>query len=191
MLAFAVASSKGDIVMRMILGMAAALSTVLFAALPAHAAVITYTLENVIFDDGGTASGFFDYDTSTGAIITNDSIVTTAGSVLDGVSYDAGAPGGVFDLTVGSTIYFLDFLNSIEGQLGLSAIISLSVIHERAIDFPAPGVAIVLGERYGTGQLVTDDLTVSEVPVPAALPLFLAGLAGLASVHRRRRSRAS
>ena len=191
MLAFAVASSKGDKVMRTLVSLAAALGAVFFAALPAHAAVITYTLENVIFDDGGTASGFFEYDTVNRRIITNDSIVTTPGSVLDGVSYDAGTPSGVFDLTIGSTIYFLDFLNSIEDQLGLSAIISLSVIHERAIDFPAPGIAIVLGERYGTGQLVTDDLTVSEVPIPAALPLFIAGLAGLASVHRRRRSRAS
>ena len=154
----------------------------------AHAAVVTYHLQNVVFDDGGTASGFFEYDTSTGAIITNDSIVTTPGSVLDGVSYDAGIPGGVFSIDVGSTIYFLDFLNSIEDQLGLSALISLSNVHERAIDFPAPGVAIVLGERYGTGQLVTDDLTVSEVPIPAALPLFIAGLAGLAAVRRRRRS---
>ena len=189
MLAFAVASSKGDKVMRTLVSLAAALGAVFFAAFPAHAAVITYTLENVIFDDGGTVSGSFEYNTSTGAIITNDSIVTTPGSVLHGVNYDAGAPGGVFDLTVGSTIYFLDFLNSIEDQLGLSALISLSNVHERAIDFPAPGVAIVLGERYGTGQLVTDDLAVSEVPVPAALPLFLAGLAGFASV-RRRRSRA-
>ena len=159
-------------------------------ALPANAAVITYTLENVIFDDGGTASGGLDYDTDT-ASFSNVSIITTAGSVLEGTSYgNSGTANGFFN-DFGSIRYVLETLIPIDDQLGLSALISLSMIREQEFDIPRNGVATLIRERFGTGQLVTDDLTVSEVPVPAALPLFLAGLAGLAAVRRRRRSRAS
>jgi hypothetical protein len=36
----------------------------LFIASAAQATVIRYTLENVVLDDGGTASGYFDWDTT-------------------------------------------------------------------------------------------------------------------------------
>ena len=173
--------------MSRVLSIIGALVAASFMVLPAHAAVITYTLENVIFDDGGTASGSFDYDTSTGDF-SNVSIVTTAGSVLEGTSYgNSGTAGGFFN-DFGSIRYVLETLTPINDQLGLSALISLSTIREQEFDIPRPGVATLIRERFGTGQLVTDDLTVSEVPVPAALPLFLAGLAALGLVRRRQRA---
>lgn len=54
---------------------------------PVQASVIDWTLEGVTFDDGGTASGTFSVDTSTGDLVSYD-ITTTAGSALGGMVYD-------------------------------------------------------------------------------------------------------
>jgi len=53
----------------------------LFAASCAQADVVTWTLHNVTFDDGGTASGFFTVDTTLDHLPHFD-IVTTAGTTL-------------------------------------------------------------------------------------------------------------
>lgn len=53
----------------------------------AQAAVIAWTLQDVVFDDGGAASGVFDYDTTLGRA-DNFDITTTDGSVLGGFHYD-------------------------------------------------------------------------------------------------------
>jgi hypothetical protein len=71
---------------------AALAATAALALLPAgssaQAAVITWTLQNVTFDDGGTASGFFDYDTTSGRA-ENFDITTTGGSELLSFHYDS------------------------------------------------------------------------------------------------------
>lgn len=46
----------------------------------------TWYLQNIVFNDGGTASGSYDIIASRG-LISNINIVTTAGSILPGVSY--------------------------------------------------------------------------------------------------------
>lgn len=68
--------------------LAALLTTALLASAPAaDATPIVWTLEDVAFDDGGTASGSFVYDADLDAY-SSISIVTTAGTSSPGASYD-------------------------------------------------------------------------------------------------------
>src|SRR5689334_11282921 len=76
--------------------MAAHVAVILFAmvfrfvSLPSHAVLVTWTLQNVTFDDGGTASGFVTFDPSVPDIpggpstryLSNFDIKTTAGTVF-------------------------------------------------------------------------------------------------------------
>ena len=56
---------------------------VLMLSVAAHAQPLTWILQNVTFDDGGTASGSFTFDATTGSD-SNVNIATTAGTVLTG-----------------------------------------------------------------------------------------------------------
>ena len=71
-----------------ILGLVAGL--VLTLSTPAHA--ILWTLSGVTFDDGGTASGSFDYDADTNTL-SSINIVTTAGGTLAGAIFTFQHPG--------------------------------------------------------------------------------------------------
>lgn len=61
-----------------------------FVSVPSHAALVTWTLQDVTFDDGGTASGFVTFDPSVSDIsglsntryLSNFDIKTTAGTVF-------------------------------------------------------------------------------------------------------------
>lgn len=66
----------------------AGIAALAFTAVPAEAGVITWTLEDVVFSDGGTASGTLTEDTSSG-LVTSFDVVTTAGTHLGGLVYDA------------------------------------------------------------------------------------------------------
>jgi len=171
--------------------------TVLLFSMQAQAAVVTYTLQDVTFEDGGTASGSFDFDTIT-MIFSNIEITTTAGTLFDGTTHmsqppfastsglsffvdsDATSVSGAPALA-GATSLFLGVADgpvftSLLPQLGLSSIIALELISEGTCINPSCTSASsirVAESRF----LVTDGL--SEVPLPAALPLFLLGLASL------------
>jgi hypothetical protein len=71
---------------KLVIGSVALAISVALSA-PVQASVIDWTLEGVTFDDGGTASGTFSIDTSTGDLVSYD-ITTTAGSTLGGMVYD-------------------------------------------------------------------------------------------------------
>lgn len=66
------------------------------------------------------------------------------------------------------------------------------------LDIPQPSDQVapgVIGRFFGIGALEDNDnyriasVDVSEVPIPGAIPLFLAGLAGLSFARRQRRQR--
>jgi PEP-CTERM motif len=57
------------------------------AAGSAQAATLNWTLHDVTFDDGGSASGTFSTDSTTGDVIAFD-ITTSAGTTLGGITYD-------------------------------------------------------------------------------------------------------
>ena len=63
----------------------------LFSAISAQAIPLEWTLDNVVFSDGGTASGSFFYDDDTD-IYSNVAVTTTTGSVLTGTNYQYGSP---------------------------------------------------------------------------------------------------
>ena len=193
--------------MRRVLGLTAALVAGLGFVVPAHAAVITYTLEDVIFDDGGTASGSFDFDTSTNTF-SNISIISTAGSLFDGTTHFADWPSTVSDPLVrfvnsdatGSTglprltdAIGISFnvqqspgvFTSIIPDLGLSDMIVLDYVSESRCVVSNCGIAHGIRASF-SGRLVTDDLPVSQVPVPATFLLFLTGLSGLGFTAFRR-----
>ena len=79
---------------------------------PATASILNWNLENVLFDDGGQASGTFSVDTTTGAVTAFD-ITTTTGSILAGFHYDGatGFAGG--DLLSGVRLFDLYHGNQI------------------------------------------------------------------------------
>ena len=81
----------------------------LFVSVPSHAVLVTWTLQDVTFDDGGTASGFVTFDPSVPDIpglsnaqyLSNFDIKTTAGTVFTtpfeytSKNTDASEPGHV------------------------------------------------------------------------------------------------
>ena len=72
------------------------------ASVPLRAIPLTWTLHNVTFNDGGTASGTYVYDADTNTV-SNINIVTTAGSAMPGATYtnlSSGAQAYSFNVTV-------------------------------------------------------------------------------------------
>ena len=67
---------------KLVIGSVALAISVALSA-PVQASIIDWTLEGVTFDDGGTASGTFSTNSSTGDIVSYD-ITTTAGSNSSG-----------------------------------------------------------------------------------------------------------
>lgn len=139
----------------------------------ARAVVVTWTLDGVTFDDGAMATGSFDYDADTN-MYSAINLTTTAG-VLPGETYTTAS--------VASNATFLELL-----------IITNTFLQ---LNFSAPltnagGVIGVTGQeaRLIFGP-VRDIVAGSVVPVPAALPLFLSGLAVFGFIARRRRSAAA
>jgi hypothetical protein len=160
----------------------------------ASADIITWTFDDVTFEDGGTVSGFFDYDTVTSAAANFD-IDTTAGTVLPAFHY-----------TTSNSFFFaanlispnsLTWLNNAQDRyINLAFDGSLST----------PGVVdLRLGDLSGgadtNGSWECDNCfdirdvasgsvtSPAGVPEPAAWALMLVGFGGLGAVLRRRKAR--
>ena len=84
--------------MRLMLRIFVATTLAIWACAESHATLVKWTLNNVTFTDGGTASGFFIVDTSTGQLAVTPppegsleyggfDIKTTSGSVLTAIQY--------------------------------------------------------------------------------------------------------
>lgn len=157
----------------------------------AHAAAVTWYLQDVAFDDGGTASGSFDFDADT-AIFSNINVITTTGSVLPGETYDIVLPSSPGNST------FLSFANStgIGDFTGTYAIgLELSAPMTNLGGLIAINLAGFALESYcGTAdcfavvqplRLVTSGYITSEVPLPGAFFIFAVGLAGLRASRRK------
>jgi hypothetical protein len=162
----------------------AALAILAAASAPVHASVIDWTLEGVTFDDGGTASGTFSIDSSTGHLLSYD-ITTTAGSVLGGMTYDASTvfvveygvygPNSFLLFTLGgptgSEYITLEFLNPLTSG-GVDPIVA-------GYD-PISNTGSYECYNCAPFRLVTaGEATTSPVPEPATWAMMLAGFAGL------------
>ena len=91
-----------------------ALAALVFLAAPAQAAPVTFQINGLVFDDGGTASGTFVLDTvdGTSGVIVSADITTTGGSAVPGAHYVADARN-LFNGN-GSDQYLLDGLYRID-----------------------------------------------------------------------------
>lgn len=168
------------------------------AAMPAlgagaQAAPVTWSLQDVVFEDGGVATGSFVFDADTG-VFSEINVTTTMGSVLDGESYDIPLPvsggneqflifansAGVADFTGFNVIaiQLSDQMTNLGGMIALS--IAGFTFEYTCVDSDCLGPADPL-RRLSSGYIT------SEVPAPAALPLFAIGLAGLGAHLRKRR----
>ena len=154
----------------------------LASSLSAHAIPITYTLQNVTFADGATASGSFVFDANT-HLSSGYSISTTAGTLTaftwnqfdSGLYYGGGAGPNNFTLitTNGQRVFNFSFINPFTNAGGTYAINTASTY-----------------ECYNCSPFrrVTGG-TVSSVAVPepgtAALMLSAIGILGFAARRRK------
>jgi hypothetical protein len=109
-------------------------------------------------------SGSFDMSGGGGNLILTDLISATVSTVTN--------PGG----------FFQGGVTSVSGLINLVA--GLNTI---TVIFSQPGPDNGGGQGVGDESWALNDLAIASVPVPAALPLMLLGLAGLGAVGRRKR----
>ena len=177
--------------MKKLLVGSAALALLAAASAPGQAAVIDWTLEGVTFDDGGTASGTFSTDSSTGSLVSYD-ITTTAGSVLAGMTYDASTvvsvaygyygPNSFLLFTLGgpygSEYITLEFRNPLTSG-GVDPIVA-------GYD-PISNTGSYECYNCATFRLVTAGEATSAVPEPATWAMMFVGFAGLGYAGYRAR----
>jgi hypothetical protein len=179
---------KSTSVKGFVLALAAAISAL---ASPAHAATIRWELNNFTFADGGTATGFFDWDTIALAS-TNYEISTSGGDVgtFPPVTYDDETTN--FAQAV-NTLFFFDSANPLRVfRIGLSSIATLNTPLAALI----PVGNILAGptgfvECFNCGPQRLGDAGagayLSAVPEPATVTLIVLGGALSAAVRRRSR----
>jgi hypothetical protein len=161
---------------------------------PASATPVTWTLQNVVFDDGATASGTFVYDASTGTLGAV-AITTTSGPVVTGASYVLNDPGfgpgtNVVDVVTGT---FADYTGLPVLQLYMAAPMT-NAGGTIALVFGGTGEGICGAvdcnwgsvSRQGGGFITAG--TTPSVPEPATISMLLLGLFGLGMLYRRTRS---
>ena len=169
-------------------GLAAGL--VLGAVPGANASSITWTLENVTFDDGGNAHGTFTTDPATGGLLGFD-IVTTPGTTLGGFAYNPQTVSFV-DNNLNQPNSFLIGNDSLPVPYDLQ----LTFVHRLTgglhVDPIIPGnppIAAYSFECNDCNPFRFVESGFAVAPEPATLAVFGIGLAGLGVALRGRRLR--
>jgi hypothetical protein len=159
-------------------------------SLPVFAIPVTWTLDGVVFDDGGAASGSFIYDASTD-IYSSIDIITTTGTRMPGAHYQyatffLGSSGNVVGLTdingpdlSGAAAWFMEFAGGLTNLGGNVSLVSTFGGESFCED---PDCAISVGSPQFRGVTAG---TASAVPIPAAVWLFGSALAGLGWLRRK------
>jgi hypothetical protein len=165
---------------------------------PASATTLaTFALDNVTFTDGGTASGGFTLDLTTGSI-TAVTIITTPGD-FGAVYTDGGfanSPTASFSFAYAPD----DFLLTLDIYLAVmltpaNVVASASFeleprVGERFFFFlgcAPPFPCYQRAPNPGSFLNVVSVTQIGAVPVPAALPLFVTGLGAIGFLASRRR----
>lgn len=170
---------------------AIAVSTMMFTT-ASHAAPVTWTLQNWMFNDGGTASGSFVFDAGTSAY-SNVSVQSTDGTVRTGASYALPNPASSGNSTFAAWVTGLlaDFTNtpviavnwaSALTDAGGTVGVDLAGFHG---EFACADV-ICSAATSPTRLLVSGAVTTAAVPLPATLPLVGLALLLLGAVRRHR-----
>jgi hypothetical protein len=166
------------------------------SASSAGASIIDWTLSNLVFDDGGVATGTFSTDSTTGDVTAFD-IVTTAGTTLPAFTYDSSTSFLFANNAFGPNSFIL-------ANADLTRYINLEFVNA----LTSTGVdQLILGQPYGApGYLMAGSWdcdncnsvrgaisgeAISGTPEPGAWALMLVGFGGLGVMLRASRSRAS
>jgi hypothetical protein len=163
----------------------------IFSAASAQAIPLEWTLDNVVFSDGGTASGSFFYDADTSSY-SNINLATTTGSVLTGTTYQYGSAYNAFSVRLtevnspdlsGEQAWLMAFG---EGELGFTELSNAGGTVPIHILYGSEGVCTYSACGEVTQFRSTVSGSVSAVPIPAAVWLFGSALAGLGWMRRKR-----
>ena len=169
-------------------------ATLLFST-ASHAALVKWTLVDFVFSDGGTAEGYFIFDT-VADVYSDINILTTQGDNYDGTSYGAlagdwgnASPGNI---NVFTTEQLQDYTNASWFRI------------DADIDFKAQTGDIVNqwlavgAESYCTNSscssaanphyrdTMSGYLVAEAVPLPASAWLFISGCFGLIGIAQRK-----
>ena len=168
---------------RFIVALACSVGTFLLSATTANATPITWTLQNVVFNDGGVATGTFTYDADTDTL-TNVSITTTAGSIRGGDTYGVG--------TNNEHDTLFDAINTFPVQVGVTP----RLIFSLASPMTNAGGTIAIGNPFrleftcgnSNCQVITQGRSMVSgsinAPEPTAMLLFGTAAAGLLARRR-------
>ncbi len=164
---------------------------------PASAVPLLWTLNDVTFNAGGTASGSFRFDADTASY--SDIAVTTSGT---------GDSDTSFDLVAGTGLGYLQLLDSSAGPDYSGAVtLSLSFLAELTnaggevgleLNSFSAGLAgcanpdcfiltAVAGDQFASGSVISEVIT--QVPEPATLATLGLGLGLLAFTRRKKAGR--
>jgi hypothetical protein len=152
-----------------------------------------WTLSNVTFADGGTASGSFVVDNSVFAVSAVN-ITTTTTATFQGTTYTDSANADLVANNFGDTL--LVALNASHTQELVLYFKDLSLfIPTETMIVTSPPPPFVSDENippsFSPFRLVTGGSAVPAVPLPTALPLFASGLVGLLLLGWRRKRKAA
>jgi hypothetical protein len=175
------------------LGVAIALALMGLVAPASADTIANFTLDNVTFNDDGTATGSFTLDLTTSTLSNIDITTSTDGDL--GTTYTQGVftnGPGTFDFFAGLPFEGDSFdivLSDTLTGTNLASPTSFTIASGTDSIFFAPVCGLVPcdGRIVAGGSL---DEVPAATPLPAALPLFAGGLGMVGLLSRRRKQKA-
>jgi len=170
---------------RLILGFALSV-----AASISHATVVTWNLQNVAFDDGGTASGFFTIDTATGNAADFD-VKTTAGTTITSAfEYSPANAQFAEASTSGGTFAVIHTPNQPLPQHAFELLLDKDLLTTTSgtvqiVQGPSSAEIVLLGDGTRLIRSMNDGGSITAVPEPSIFVLLVAMMLGLPLLRLR------